>query len=48
MSEANKIKNPTDDKFSKAIGKMIRTSPIKLNDAVKSIRGKKLVMHCLT
>ena len=25
---------------SKAIGKMLRTSPIKLNDAVKSIRGK--------
>ena len=42
MSEANKIKNPADYKFSKAIGKMIRTSPIKLNDAVKSIRGKKV------
>ena len=25
---------------SKAIGKMLRTSPIKLNDAVKIIRGK--------
>ena len=41
MSEVSKIKNPSDDKVSKAIGKMIRTSPIKLNDAVKSIRGKK-------
>jgi ribosomal protein L22 len=42
MSEANKIKNPSDDKISKAIGKMIRTSPIKLNDAIKNIRGKKV------
>ena len=42
MSEVSKIKNPSDDKVSKAIGKMIRTSPIKLNDAVKSIRGKKV------
>ena len=42
MSEVSKIKNLSDDKVSKAIGKMIRTSPIKLNDAVKSIRGKKV------
>ena len=42
MSEANKIKDSSDDRFSKAIGKMIRTSPIKLNDAVKNIRGKKV------
>ena len=42
MSEANKIKNPSDHKVSKAIGKMIRTSPIKLNDAIKNIRGKKV------
>ena len=27
---------------SKAIAKMLRTSPIKLNDTVKSIRGKKV------
>ena len=42
MSEANKIKDSSDDRFSKAIGKMIRTSPIKLNDVVKNIRGKRV------
>ena len=39
MSNVEKIdtnKGPS----SKAIGKMLRTSPIKLNDAIKSIRGK--------
>jgi len=42
MSDINKIKDNPDIKSAKAIGKMIRTSPIKLNDVVKNIRGKRV------
>ena len=40
MSNVEKI-DTNKGPCSKAIGKMLRTSPIKLNDAIKSIRGKK-------
>ena len=39
MSNVEKI-DTNKGPCSKAIGKMLRTSPIKLNDAIKSIRGK--------
>jgi len=42
MSDIDKIKDKSDIKSAKAIGKMIRTSPIKLNDVVKNIRGKRV------
>ena len=39
MSNVEKI-DTNKGPCSKAIGKILRTSPIKLNDAIKSIRGK--------